>query len=169
MFPPKAEMTASCCVQLSFDVSLKVNMFEANIRLLGGLLSAHLLASDTSRGLMQTPYSGQLLEQATDLGDRLMAAFFASRTGMAASLSCCFWKLLIVPFPVDKGSKQKLFTRFWLPPICHSYQDNTQLMQISAGSICHAQQDMCCQLKLASAEHRCTLVPAEHACQNFHA
>ncbi|KAL0039486.1 hypothetical protein WJX79_010327 [Trebouxia sp. C0005] len=66
--------------EVSFDVDLKVNVFEANIRLLGGLLSAHLLASDSTLGLMRMPYAGQLLSLATDLGDRLMEAFEASPT-----------------------------------------------------------------------------------------
>jgi mannosidase alpha-like ER degradation enhancer 1 len=34
---------------VSFDIDLRVNVFETNIRLLGGLLSAHLLASDPVR------------------------------------------------------------------------------------------------------------------------
>jgi len=34
---------------LSFDVDLRVNLFELNIRVLGGLLSAHLLAIDPER------------------------------------------------------------------------------------------------------------------------
>ena len=67
-------------MQVSFDVDLKVNVFEANIRLLGGLLSAHLLASDASLGLMQKKYSGELLDLAVDLGKRLMVAFTASPT-----------------------------------------------------------------------------------------
>lgn len=73
---------SSSVVQVSFDVDLKVNVFEANIRLLGGLLSAHLLASDSTLGLMRMPYAGQLLSLATDLGDRLMEAFEASPTGV---------------------------------------------------------------------------------------
>jgi len=79
-------------VQVSFNVDLKVNVFEANIRLLGGLLSAHLLASDTGLGLMRRPYKGELLAKATDLGNRLMAAFEASPTGapccLPLSMSC---------------------------------------------------------------------------------
>ena len=86
MLLPKA-LYSVCCMQLTFDVDLKVNIFEANIRLLGGLLSAHLLAADTSLGLMQQPYNGKLLVHATDLGDRLMAAFYASRSG---DLNCLF-------------------------------------------------------------------------------
>lgn len=68
-------------LQVSFDVDLKVNVFEANIRLLGGLLSAHLLAADPTLGLMQKQYNGELLTLAVDLGDRLMPAFTASPTG----------------------------------------------------------------------------------------
>lgn len=74
---------------MSFDVDLKVNVFEANIRLLGGLLSAHLLASDSTLGLMRMPYDGQLLSLATDLGDRLMEAFEASPTGVVCLKCVC--------------------------------------------------------------------------------
>ena len=84
---PHSEFT--CAVQVSFDVDLKVNVFEANIRLLGGLLSAHLLASDPSLGLMLKPYHGELLTLATDLGDRLMDAFEASPTGTVSSSAVC--------------------------------------------------------------------------------
>ncbi|EIE19324.1 seven-hairpin glycosidase [Coccomyxa subellipsoidea C-169] len=48
---------------LSFDVDVRVNVFEANIRLLGGLLSAHLLAADPVHGPKLMPegaYSGGL-------------------------------------------------------------------------------------------------------------
>jgi mannosidase alpha-like ER degradation enhancer 1 len=34
---------------VNFDIDLRVNVFETNIRLLGGLLSAHLLAMDSVR------------------------------------------------------------------------------------------------------------------------
>ena len=34
---------------VDFDIDLRVNVFETNIRLLGGLLSAHLLAMDSVR------------------------------------------------------------------------------------------------------------------------
>ncbi|CAL8468306.1 g7846 [Coccomyxa elongata] len=70
---------------LSFDVDVRVNVFEANIRLLGGLLSAHLLAEDSVHGpkLMQnSAYSGGLLDLALDLGRRLLPAFAASPTGL---------------------------------------------------------------------------------------
>lgn len=59
---------------ISWDQDVRVNLFEVNIRLLGGLLSAHSLALDPSLGLMEN-YSGSLLRLATDLGDRMMKAF----------------------------------------------------------------------------------------------
>lgn len=94
---------------LDFDVDIRVNAFECNIRVLGGLISTHLLAqgngaptsgkggdrkgSRRSRslkdggvglamgpGLMPT-YRGGLLTHARDLGDRLLRAF-DTKTGM---------------------------------------------------------------------------------------
>eukprot|EP00954_Amorphochlora_amoebiformis_P007457 578826-Amorphochlora_amoeboformis.AAC.1 len=46
---------------ISFDQDVRVNLFEANIRLLGGLLSAHNLAGDKDLDLMPD-YDGELLE-----------------------------------------------------------------------------------------------------------
>lgn len=65
------------CENIDFNQDVRVNVFEANIRLLGGLLSAHTLATDKSLGLITGTYhySGCLLTLATDLGDRLMRAF----------------------------------------------------------------------------------------------
>lgn len=76
-------------MQLSFDVDVQVNVFEANIRLLGGLLSAHQMASDRNRTPCLTPdgYDGGLLKQANDLGLRLLPAFQDSPTG-----ALCFCK-----------------------------------------------------------------------------
>jgi mannosidase alpha-like ER degradation enhancer 1 len=59
---------------VDFDQDVRVNLFEANIRLLGGLLSAHVLASDKNLGLHPN-YNGSLLRLATDLGNRFMPAF----------------------------------------------------------------------------------------------
>ena len=53
---------------VSFDIDLRVHIFECNIRLLGGLLSAHVLASDESLDLMDGDYDGGLLTLAEDLG-----------------------------------------------------------------------------------------------------
>eukprot|EP00249_Psilotum_nudum_P014898 c25057_g1_i2 orf=71-1792(-) len=60
---------------LSFDVDVRVNLFECNIRLLGGLISGHLLVLESSNGLMGGGYNDQLLTLAEDLGNRLLPAF----------------------------------------------------------------------------------------------
>ena len=56
---------------LSFDVDGEAQVFETNIRLVGGLLSAHLACGDPV-----------LLAKAKDLADRLMKAFDASPHGL---------------------------------------------------------------------------------------
>ena len=63
-----------------FAQSVRVNVFEVNIRLLGGLLSGHVLATDTRLNLTDA-YDGVLLERARELGDRLLPAF-DTPTGM---------------------------------------------------------------------------------------
>ena len=112
-------------LQVTFDIDLKVNVFEANIRLLGGLLSAHLLASDPQLGLMQKPYKQQLLTQATDLGNRLLHAFDASLTGMPyvhtiswAALDVSIWVayFLIIAYHATFGfglQQFQLHTALW--------------------------------------------------------
>eukprot|EP00775_Hariotina_reticulata_P009915 gene9915-10071_t len=58
---------------LDFDKDVKVHVFETTIRVLGGLLSGHmLLAADPG---LAPGYDGLLLRLAADLGNRLMAAF----------------------------------------------------------------------------------------------
>ncbi|XP_065876431.1 alpha-mannosidase I MNS5 [Euphorbia lathyris] len=66
---------------LTFDVDARVNLFECNIRVLGGLVSAHLLATDFSNRLVQGSYKNQLLVLAEDLGKRFLPAF-SSPTGL---------------------------------------------------------------------------------------
>lgn len=56
-------LRAPCATHLSVG-----QVFETNIRILGGLLSAHLLATYPG-------YDGSLLRLAKDLGDRLLPAF----------------------------------------------------------------------------------------------
>ncbi|KAK6924892.1 Glycoside hydrolase family 47 [Dillenia turbinata] len=56
---------------LNFDVDARVNLFECNIRVLGGLVSAHILATR----LLQGTYENQLLVLAEDLGGRFLRAF----------------------------------------------------------------------------------------------
>jgi hypothetical protein len=64
---------------LTFDRDISVSVFEANIRVLGGLLSAHQLAVNL---LDATEYDGQsLLRHAVDLADRLLPAF-RTQTGI---------------------------------------------------------------------------------------
>eukprot|EP00899_Mesostigma_viride_P002773 jgi/Mesvir1/12497/Mv08109-RA.1 len=60
---------------LNFDRNISVSVFETNIRVLGGLLSAHLLAIDESSGVYMPNYTGGLLTLAHDLGLRLLPAF----------------------------------------------------------------------------------------------
>lgn len=58
----------------NFDLDLRVHVFEVNIRVLGGLLSAHFLASDPDLGLFEG-YQGQLIPLMEDLGKRLLKSF----------------------------------------------------------------------------------------------
>lgn len=58
-----------------FNIDSNVQVFETNIRILGGLLSAHLYASDLRQGFAVDGYDGFLLKLAHDLGDRLILAF----------------------------------------------------------------------------------------------
>lgn len=51
-----SEFTKQCnwvADNVHFDVDVRVNVFEANIRLLGGLLSAHVMASDPSLNIYE--------------------------------------------------------------------------------------------------------------------
>lgn len=81
--------------ELTFDVDVRVNVFETNIRLLGGLLGAHqliLLSHERGGGLPGMPalgktllcpsYDGQLLDLAGDLARRLLPAFTKSKSSV---------------------------------------------------------------------------------------
>ncbi|KAJ8937753.1 hypothetical protein NQ318_006616 [Aromia moschata] len=61
---------------VSFDNDVVVSVFETNIRVLGGLLSAHILADYLQQrdGIMPW-YRGELLDMAKDVGYRLLPAF----------------------------------------------------------------------------------------------
>ncbi|KAI3659988.1 hypothetical protein MP638_000036, partial [Amoeboaphelidium occidentale] len=79
----------------------RVQVFETSIRILGGLLSGHLLATDVKlhRHLnftMEGHYNGQLLDLAYDLGKRLLPAFEESKTDLP------FARVNLV-YGVDKG------------------------------------------------------------------
>ena len=84
-------------LQMSYDIDVRVNVFEANIRMLGGLLSAHLLAQDPVRGplLMPGGYNNGLLVLAEDLGSRLLPAFTASPTGEQLILLVKDWLCVV--------------------------------------------------------------------------
>ncbi|KAH7688815.1 Glycoside hydrolase family 47 protein [Dioscorea alata] len=60
---------------LTFDVDVRINLFECNIRVLGGLVSAHILATDSKSRLAPGIYKNQLLSLAADLGQRFLPAF----------------------------------------------------------------------------------------------
>ncbi|EGO01815.1 glycoside hydrolase family 47 protein [Serpula lacrymans var. lacrymans S7.3] len=66
---------------VSFDVNTKPQVFETTIRVLGGLLSGHMYASQPNQPFYLPWYRGELLEMAHDLGNRLLPAF-ATPTGI---------------------------------------------------------------------------------------
>ena len=69
--------TVSLVVEnVNFDIDDTVSVFETTIRVLGGLLSAHMFAADPKYGFFDNgEYNGGLLRLATDLGNRLLPAF----------------------------------------------------------------------------------------------
>uniref|UniRef100_T1IJL9 alpha-1,2-Mannosidase n=1 Tax=Strigamia maritima TaxID=126957 RepID=T1IJL9_STRMM len=71
--------------KVSFETDNTVQVFEANIRLLGGLLSAHLIITDVKQpfgDLVPENYNGELLDLAHDLATRLLPAFENTNTGI---------------------------------------------------------------------------------------
>eukprot|EP01039_Chlorochromonas_danica_P003603 gene3603-3946_t len=76
-------------VSKGFDLDVNVSVFETTIRVLGGLLSAHLLALDPLLSIYGEDhqnagghsYEGELLQLAVDLADRLLPAF-QTKTGI---------------------------------------------------------------------------------------
>ncbi|KAM4650952.1 ER degradation-enhancing alpha-mannosidase-like protein 1 [Discoglossus pictus] len=70
---------------VSFDKDSTVQVFEATIRILGSLLSAHIIITDTSQpfgNMTLSDYDNELLHMARDLAVRLLPAFENTRTGM---------------------------------------------------------------------------------------
>lgn len=65
---------------VNFDKDNKVQVFEVNIRIMGGLLSAHLFAINDEFGVKLDNYNNELLDLAYDLGKRLLPAFIHSET-----------------------------------------------------------------------------------------
>ncbi|XP_040066956.1 uncharacterized protein LOC8043968 isoform X1 [Ixodes scapularis] len=68
--------------KMDFNININVSVFETNIRVVGGLLSAHLLSRQAGAELEPGwPCSGPLLRLAEDVANRLLPAF-ATKTGM---------------------------------------------------------------------------------------
>ena len=84
---------------VSMDVNTKPQVFETTIRVLGGLLSAHIFASDPKGRFYLSWYSGELLTMAHDLGRRMLPAF-ATPTGIpyarVISFNSCMSVLLMI-------------------------------------------------------------------------
>ncbi|KAF7352860.1 alpha-1,2-Mannosidase [Mycena venus] len=66
---------------VSFDVNTRPQVFETTIRVLGGLLSGHIFASQEGHPFFLPWYRGELLALAHDLGKRLLPAF-STPTGL---------------------------------------------------------------------------------------
>jgi len=79
---------------VSFDVNTKPQVFETTIRVLGGLLSGHIFASQPNQPFYLPWYRDQLLTLAYDLGKRLLPAF-STPTGLPFARVCIFWFLCI--------------------------------------------------------------------------
>lgn len=77
MLPSLTKLACRWIIEnISFDIDLRVHLFETNIRLLGGLISAHFLALNPHVATqLSFEYNGELLDLAEDLGNRLLAAF----------------------------------------------------------------------------------------------
>ena len=71
---------------LDFDLDINISVFETTIRIVGGLLSAHLLIEEghLDDAAHCTKYEGELLVLAYDLGLRILPAFDTS-TGISLS------------------------------------------------------------------------------------
>lgn len=70
---------------VSFDKDSTVQVFEATIRVIGALLSSHLIITDADKVLGDftvEDYDGQLLTLAHDLANRLLPAFQNTQTGI---------------------------------------------------------------------------------------
>lgn len=64
--------------KINFNMDINISVFETTIRVLGGLLSSHLIAKDFGNKIN---YNDELLVLAEDLGQRLLPAF-DTPTGM---------------------------------------------------------------------------------------
>merc|ERR1711991_917836 len=60
---------------LNFDKDTNVSVFETNIRILGGLLAAHMIAVNETMGMYTGEYHDGLLQMSVPMADRLLVAF----------------------------------------------------------------------------------------------
>ncbi|KAI9291272.1 glycoside hydrolase [Neoconidiobolus thromboides FSU 785] len=67
---------------VNFNKDARVQVFEVTIRMLGGLLSGHMFASQPEHGFQLDWYNNELLSLALDLGERLLPAFYSSPTNI---------------------------------------------------------------------------------------
>ena len=81
---------------VSFNVNTRPQVFEATIRVLGGLLSAHIFATRPNQPFYLRWYKDELLHMAHDLGNRLLPAF-STPTGIPYARVSPF---SIFPLPV---------------------------------------------------------------------
>ena len=79
---------------VQFDVNTRPQVFETNIRALGGLLSAHIFASQSGHPFYLDWYRGELLDMAHDLGNRLLPAF-STPTGIPYARVPKFCEILL--------------------------------------------------------------------------
>lgn len=76
------KVAAMIAENINFNININVSVFETNIRVVGGLLSAHLLYRRAGMDLEPGwPCSGPLLRLAEDVATRLLPAF-DTKTGM---------------------------------------------------------------------------------------
>lgn len=71
--------------KLTFEQNTKVQVFEATIRILGGLLSAHFLINDKHQhfgALRPHDYNDELLSLAHDIANRMLDSFTNTPTGL---------------------------------------------------------------------------------------
>ncbi|XP_050835260.1 ER degradation-enhancing alpha-mannosidase-like protein 1 isoform X4 [Serinus canaria] len=77
---------------VSFDKDSTVQVFEATIRVLGSLLSAHIIITDTKQpfgDMTIKDYDNELLHLAHDLAVRLLPAFENTKTGIPYPRPLC--------------------------------------------------------------------------------
>ena len=71
--PELQDAVGKLAANASFDVDVRVHVFELTIRAVGGLLSAHILIEQDPS--LVPGYDGALLRLAVELTDRLLPAF----------------------------------------------------------------------------------------------